>query len=209
MQMKSSARSFRWFCRFMLMVLAITAVWFFVPRRHEGIRAPLNERPHQELVLIDGRFFEPGGGTPFSGVVLDRYAGGELKSRTVVSNGVLEGLSQGWHTNGQMQVEEHFVAGTSHGLRTKWHPNGQKLSAIPIINGKLHGTFRSWHENGERAEEVELKAGQPDGLSKAWFPSGFQKSQVTLRNGKVVAQKFWKDGEYWEATTTPAPIARN
>ena len=134
----------------------------------------------------------------------------QLKSRSAVSNGLLHGLSQGWYTNGQQQVEEHFVAGTSHGLRTKWHPNGQKLSEVNILSGKLEGKFRSWHDNGAPAEEVELTHGQPDGLSKAWFPSGFLKSQVTLRNGKVVEKQFYKDGEYREPTTSsPGQLSSN
>lgn len=102
------------------------------------------------------------------------------------------------------------MAGTSHGLRIKWHPNGQKLSEVTIGSGNLQGTFRSWHENGGRAEEVELKDNQPDGLSRSWFPSGFLKSQVMLRNAKVIDQKFWKDGEYKEATpSSPRQLSGN
>jgi antitoxin component YwqK of YwqJK toxin-antitoxin module len=154
-----------------------------------------------------GAWFSPGETRGFTGFLLDTYDDGALKSRSAVSNGLLHGLSQGWHTNGQQQVEEHFVAGTSHGLRTKWHSNGQKLSAINIVNGNLQGTFRTWHENGERAEEVELKDGQPDGLSRSYFPSGFLKSQVTLQNGKVVEQRLWTEGEYRQPTPAePTPM---
>jgi antitoxin component YwqK of YwqJK toxin-antitoxin module len=200
----------RWLCLIFVTALAIAVALVFVSHHRENVHAPLHERSLAELILKDSRLFEPDGVTPFSGVVFATYDGGELKSRSTVSNGLLHGLSQGWHTNGQQQVEEHFVTGTSHGLRTKWHPNGQKLSEVAIVSGKLQGTFRSWHENGERAEEVELKNGQPDGPSKAYFPSGFLKSQVTLRNGKVVGQKFWKDGEYREATTSgPVQLSGN
>ncbi len=214
MTMKSGAPNRRrplfWLCLIIVTALAIAVAFFFVPRHRESFHAPLNERARGELILKESRFFESDGVTPFSGVVFATYDGGELKSRSTVSNGLLHGLSQGWHTNGQQQVEEHYVAGTSHGLRTKWHPNGQKLSEVTVVVGKLQGTYRSWHENGERAEEVELNDGQPDGLARAYFPSGFSKSQVTLRNGKVVDQKFWKDGEHREATTSgPGPISRN
>lgn len=157
-----------------------------------------------------GRWYAPEQTNAFTGLLLDTYDDGAAKSRSTVSNGWLHGLSQGWHTNGQHQVEEHFVAGTSHGLRTKWHPNGQKLSEVTIGSGNLQGTFRSWHENGGRAEEVELKDNQPDGLSRSWFPSGFLKSQVMLRNAKVIDQKFWKDGEYKEATpSSPRQLSGN
>ena len=181
------------------------AVVLFVATRHRPLpTAPLTEVHRKNLELRAGGWYAPGDTNGFTGFLLDTYDDGALKSRSAVSNGLLHGLSQGWHTNGQQQVEEHFVAGTSYGLRTKWHPNGQKLSEVNVVSGKLQGPFRSWHENGEPAEEVELKDGQPDGLSKAYFPSGFLKSQVTLRNGKVADQQFYKDGEYREPTT-PRP----
>jgi len=148
------------------------------------------------LTFQAGHWLLPGTTNAFTGFLLDTYDDGARKSLSAVSNGLLHGLSIGWHTNGQQQVEEHFVLGVSHGLRTKWHPNGQKLSEVAIVDGQLQSTFRTWHENGVLAQEVQLKDGQPDGLSKAYFPSGYQKSQVTLRNGKVVEQQFWKDGEH-------------
>lgn len=188
----------------------LVGVIFLTIRHRPVIREPFPEVHRKNLELRTGSWFAPEQTNGFTGLLFDTYDDGAMKSRSAVSNGLLQGLSEGWHTNGQQQVEEHFVAGTSHGLRTKWHPNGQMLSEVPVVEGKLHGTFRSWHENGERAEEVELKDGQPDGLSKAWFPSGFQKSQVTLRNGKVVEQKFWKDGEFKEATATgPGLVSGN
>ena len=162
------------------------------------------ETHRTNLLFQTGRWQLPGATNGFTGLLLDTYEDGARKSLSMVSNGLLHGRSVGWHTNGQQQVEEHFVAGTSHGLRAKWHPNGQKLSEVNIVNGQLQGTFRSWHENGEPAEIVELKDGQPEGLSKSYFPSGFLKSQVTLRNGKVVEQNFWRDGENREAVTSDA-----
>ena len=185
-----------------VLVSVLGGAIFLATRERPLPVAPILEVHRTNLVLQAGCWFAPGQTNGFTGLLLDTYDDGAMKSRSTVSNGLLHGLSQGWHTNGQQQVEEHFVAGTSHGLRTKWHPNGQKLSEATIVSGKLQGTYRSWHENGERAEEVELHDGQPDGLSKAYFPSGLLKSQVTLRNGKVVDQKFWKDGEYREAPTS-------
>ncbi|NOS71210.1 MAG: toxin-antitoxin system YwqK family antitoxin [Verrucomicrobia bacterium] len=193
-----------------VLVFVLVGVIFLAIRHRTVIREPLPEVHRKNLELRAGSWFAPGQTNGFTGLLFDTYDDGAMKSRSAVSNGLLQGLSEGWHTNGQQQVEEHFVAGTSHGLRTKWHPNGQMLSEVPVVEGKLSGTFRSWHENGERAEEVELKDGQPDGLSRAWFPSGYQKSQVTLQNGKVVEQKFWKDGEFKEAAATgPGLVSGN
>ncbi len=78
--------------------------------------------------------------------------------------------------------------------------DGTKVSEATIVEGRLHGSFRRWHPNGEPVEEVQLKEGQPDGLAKAYFPNGSMKSRTTMQIGKVVEQKFWKDGEYRDTT---------
>lgn len=182
-------------------VVTFLATWPFSPTA-----APIVEAHRNHLELREGRWFAPGQSNGFTGLLLDTYDNGAMKSCSTVSNGWLHGVSEGWHTNGQKQVEEHFVNGSSHGWRTKWHSNGQKLSEVLVADGKLEGTFRSWHENGRRAEEIGLKDGQPDGPSKAYFPSGFLKSQVTLRHGAVVEQKFWQDGEYKEPDNAPSIV---
>src|SRR5207247_3855370 len=61
-----------------------------------------------DLVLQDGRLHRLGEATSFSGLMIQRYANGGLQSRSTVFEGLLDGLSEGWFTNGQLQVSEHF-----------------------------------------------------------------------------------------------------
>ncbi len=159
---------------------------------------PLPELHLTNLVQRGDRWLVAGTTNAFTGLLLDTYEDGSKKSRSAVSNGLLNGPSFGWHTNAQLQVEEHFVAGNSHGLRTKWHPNGRKLSEANVVEGRFQGVFRRWHDNGAIAEEMELKDGKPDGVSRAYYPSGFAKSRATLRGGRMVEQIFWNDGEHRE-----------
>ncbi len=147
------------------------------------------------LVQHAGQWCPKGQTNPFTGVLLDTYADGVLKSRSTVTNGRLEGISLGYYTNGQMQVEEHYTAGTSDGLRTKWHLNGQKLSEVNVVKGKLQGVFRRWDEQGALTEEMPLRDGQGEGLARAYYSSGFIKAEAQLKAGKVVDQHSWKDGE--------------
>jgi antitoxin component YwqK of YwqJK toxin-antitoxin module len=161
---------------------------------------PALEVPSSNLVLLDGRLYRKSEtNVPFTGLMVEKYSPQSLKSRSMISNGVLQGLSEGWHTNGQLQVRESFQKGVSHGLRTKWHENGAKLSEGMVVEGKLQGPFRRWHENGQLAEEMNLKEGAPDGLTRSYYPSGFVKAQARLKGGEVSEQKFWKDGELNEA----------
>lgn len=133
--------------------------------------------------------------TPFTGFLVEGYTDGAIRSRSAVSNGLLEGLSVGWYTNGQPQVEEEFRAGKSHGRRSKWYPDGRIMSEGRTMNGELEGHFRRWHENGTIAEEMSLHRGQPDGILRAYYPSGFIKAEARVQDGKVLEQKFWNDGE--------------
>lgn len=160
-----------------------------------------------QLHLRNGKLCYNAETNAFTGWLLEGYEGGSLKSRSAVSNGWLQGLSEGWHTNGQLQVTETFGEGVSHDVRTKRYANGNKLSEAVIVDGRLHGPFRRWHENGAPTEEVEMKDGQSDGIAKAYFPDGSLKSQTTLKSGTIIEQRIWKDGECSESTAetrTPA-----
>lgn len=178
-------------------LLAVGALLFFRPSL-PPLPVPetaLPQYPRAELQLRDGRLHRLAETNAFTGWMVEHYEDGALRSRSALSNGLLHGLSEGWHTNGQLQVTETFREGVSHGLRSKWHPSGSKLSEGQIVDGKFNGVFRKWHENGVLAEQLEFVNGQPAGLSLAYFPSGSLKARVTLKAGQVAEQQFWKDGE--------------
>ena len=167
----------------------------------------LPEVPRASLVLKDGRLHRPAQSAPFTGTVVEHYAPGRLQSRSVISNGVLHGLSEGWHTNGVRQVAEPFVHGVSDGVRLKWYPTGARHSEAVIVGGKLNGPFRRWHENGQLAEQIELRNDLPHGESLAYFPSGCLKARARMAEGKVLATETFQDGEVKAAPTVAAAEA--
>jgi len=147
------------------------------------------------LELRDGVLLDQG--KPFTGFVLEHHDDGSLKSRSSVSNGLLEGLSQGWHANGKLQVSETYVRGISHGIRTKYHESGAKLSTVEVVHGQTQGIFERWFENGRLSERVELTNGVPHGESLAFHPDGSLKARVRMNQGEVVENRFWAPGEHW------------
>lgn len=178
---------------------------------HAVATAPITgpEVRREALVLRDGKYYQPNAAVPFTGVLTEFYPKGMRQSRSIIANGLLEGLSEGWYTNGQKQVEEHFHAGVSHGLRLKWHENGRKLAEANIVNGKLEDVFRRWHDNGVLAEEIHLRGGNPDGLARAFYPSGSLKTEARLKDGNLVDQKTWADGESPVHADAPARMPAN
>src|SRR5262245_50781106 len=97
-----------------VVLVSILGVTLFLAIRYRAPRRPpLPEVHRTKLELRAEGWYAPGEARGFTGFLLDTYGDGALKSRSAVSNGLLHGLSQGWYTNGQQQVEEHFLAGTS------------------------------------------------------------------------------------------------
>ena len=176
-------------------LLAFAVVGFLVLCGFWFSPAKVPEAPRAELVLQQGRLFRPGQTAPFTGLMTELYPSGAKKSRSMIVNGLLHGISEGWHTNGQLAVREHFQKSVSHGLRTKWFAGGSKMSEANVVHGQLQGTFRRWHENGVLAELIEMRNGNVEGLSRAYYPSGFLKAQARMQDGRLVEQRFWPDGE--------------
>ena len=181
----------------LIMVLALILFrWHHSPGPVPGTRtAPLVEVNRTNLLRSHDLWFPNGSTNPFTGILVDFYPGGGRMSRSAVSNGQLEGLSEGWFTNGQQQVRENYRTNVADGLRTRWYPDGQKMSECTIVSGQIQGVFRRWHQDGSLAEEIPMRDGQPEGVGRVYYPSGCLAMEVERHSGKVVKQQEWKDGE--------------
>ena len=179
--------------------LAIVAVAVLLATR--AGRTPPREVLRSDLDLREGVLYLHGSKQPFTGLLVEDFSKGVRKLAIDLRHGKVEGRSHGWFENGQMEVEETFVAGVSHGLRTRWHANGQKKSEEHIEHGVVTGRYIEWHDNGQKAVEMTLKDGHPDGLVEAWHPDGTLKSQTRFESGKIVKREFFP------ASLTPAKAA--
>jgi antitoxin component YwqK of YwqJK toxin-antitoxin module len=177
------------------LIVASAAVWFFAPHKSAAPK-PTIGLTREHLTLRDGRLYVNGADTPFDGFLVEKYPNGALKSRSAIAQGKLNGLSEGWHTNGVLQVREHFVADVSDGLREKFYDTGARLSEAQIVHGQIDGLFRRWDEQAELVEEIRMTNGQPDGEAWAFYPSGFVKARAQMQSGKLVARQSWNDGEW-------------
>lgn len=169
--------------------LALVMVYLSPRRRPDASPPPVVEVDRKELVLQDGHLVRNGESNAFTGLMLEFYPDGTLQSRSAVSNGVLHGLSEGWHTNGVLAVQETFVLGRSEGIRTKWDPASNRIAESSIHDAKIHGFHREWHANGRLILEASMSEGQPHGLVRKWSPEGVLIGQWTLSNGVVVESR--------------------
>lgn len=164
--------------------LAIRAWW-------TPTREVLREVVRGDLDLREGVLYVHGAKEPFQGVLIEDFSKGVRKLAIDIRQGRADGVSRGWFENGQLEVEETFVAGVSHGLRTRWHANGKKKSEEHIEHGVVTGRYVEWFDNGQKAVEMVLQAGHPEGLAEAWYPDGTRKSQTQFADGKIVKREFF------------------
>ena len=153
------------------------------------------EHTVDQVTRRDGKLCDKTDGQPVTGWLVERTVDASLKSKSWLSNGILNGISEGWYTNGAMQVREYFIGGVANGPVTRWNEDGSKRSEGTAHDGKLEGVFRGWHPSGQLAEEVTFHDGTPDGISRAWHPDGSLKAEVRHSKGTIVARHYWKPGE--------------
>lgn len=149
------------------------------------------EASRQQLVRRGARMYFGDETNAFTGLMIDRYPSAAMQSRSTLRDGLLHGISEGWFTNGVLQVREYFTNGVSHGLREKFYPSGRRLSEAPVVAGKINGTFRRWHLDGELAEEIAMHDNQPHGESRSFHPDGSVKARAMVEHGKVIEQQFY------------------
>ena len=172
-------------------VMILVMLWSWYGRE----KTSLPEALRSELTSRDGLLFQELGTQPFTGFMIESYKDGILKSRSQVVEGLLHGVSDGYHPNGQIQVREHFEKNISHGLRTKWFASGIKMSEATVVEGQMDGTFQRWDETGTLVEQIALRAGKAHGFSRAFYPSGYLKAQASMQDGEVISQQSWPDNE--------------
>ena len=178
----------------------LAALVLMIAAFYIGLTRDVGVKPPEPIVLKlsdirkeNDLIYAPDETAPFTGVVVDYYKDGTLKSQTAVSEGMLQGLSEGWHENGQLQVKESFEKGVAHGLRQKWRQDGSRESEGTIQNGQFEGAFRKWHPNGQLAEEMQMTNGVAHGEAHSWHENGSIKAKVTLDHGEVVEQEFFEE----------------
>lgn len=177
-----------------ILTLTITGAltWRKAPRA-SGIPSSEKEVPRGEVHRVNGLLVRQGQTAPFTGIMVENHPRGSRKLEIEVRNGLLDGSSKGWYSNGQIEIDETFAADFSEGPRTRWYSNGVKRSVAHIRHGQLEGSYTEWHDNAQKAVVMTMEKGKPHGSVEAWHRSGALKSRSTLDHGKVVSQQFFDD----------------
>jgi len=158
----------RWFLVSGFLAAAVLTV-ILKPWQRELV--PAEQVSRNQLVLQQGRLMKTSQTNAFTGLMVEFYPDGTLQSRSAVSNGLLHGVSEGWHTNGVLAITEVFVSGTSHGTRTKWDAASNRIAETDIREGEIEGLNPVLEFLALRGRSYSV-IGSDDLVT--WVPASFQ-----------------------------------
>ena len=128
-----------------------------------------NEVPSYKLVERQGITYQVNSEKPFTGtsveyyvdtIIKDQFEERVLWKRTTYKDGVLDGLYESFHPNGQTGVRENYKLGSEHGLHEVFYKNGQSQETGNYIVGKKDGLWEKYNKyNGDILKTEEYKNG--------------------------------------------------
>lgn len=119
-------------------------------------------------------------GKPLTGTVVRSFTGGQFKSAFV--NGLLNGESQGFYSNGKPEHSISFKNNKKEGAFKKFDENGKVIAQSNYKNDKLEGDFITYYPNGT----VFLKETYHNDLLNG-------AKEIRYENGQLKSQSFYKD----------------
>lgn len=77
------------------------------------------------------------------------YPNGQLKSRTIYSNGLLHSNMEKFYESGELQYSVGYFYGKKNGFERWYYSNGQIKSESMFNSGELTGKITRWSKNGK------------------------------------------------------------
>ena len=107
-------------------------------------------------------------------------------------NGKIEGLSKGWHKDGNKKFETYYKGGKLDGLSIWWYENGQKQAEIDYIDGLRNGDAKWWDEKeGYLTCTEKVQNDLKEGPTNWFYKSGAKKEVSHFKAGKYNGISTW------------------
>lgn len=103
----------------------------------------------------DGLVYREGIESPFTGRIIDRFEGGQVKIDSSYLDGHPHGIQVRYYDNGKPALEASFDKGRLSGIKSRWWENGLIREEEYWSEGKYRGR-RLWDETGRLTKEEML-----------------------------------------------------
>jgi hypothetical protein len=99
-------------------------------------------------------------GVLFTGVIVERYESGAVRS------------------------ERSYRDGLEHGRHIGWWPNGDRAFDYTYRDGLMEGVAREWFEDGTPFRVFTYRAGHEEGQQQMWYADGSLRASYVVRDGR-------------------------
>jgi antitoxin component YwqK of YwqJK toxin-antitoxin module len=158
--------------------------------------SPTPEIPSDKLVERQEVTYQVNSEKPFTGtsveyfidtIIKDQFEERVLWKRITYKDGVLNGLFESFHPNGQLEFRKNYKNGKQDGLYELFSENGQLLDRENYKNGReVSKTRFYYHENGQLIRKGNYKDGKLDGLSETFDEKGQLRVKYCYKNDEKV-----------------------
>jgi antitoxin component YwqK of YwqJK toxin-antitoxin module len=124
-------------------------------------------------------------GKLFSGILVENYPDGKVKSQTEYFQGKKWGKELKWYYAGQLYTERFYKGGMKDSINTGYWANGNKKFEYEFSTGNYDGSFKEWYPNGKISIWMNYKNGKEDGSQKGWRENGKLFINYVVKNGKT------------------------
>jgi antitoxin component YwqK of YwqJK toxin-antitoxin module len=147
----------------------------------------------------------------FSGIIIERYANGNIKR----SGNYLSGKEEGWQTmyynSGAISEKRYYRLGEKDSVHTGWWDNGHLRFEYHFSHGAYEGDFKEWYTTGQPYKHIHYVKGTDD-QGIGWRENGKLYMNYIMRDGRrygVVNPNLCytvkdEQGEYANASTARA-----
>lgn len=125
------------------------------------------------------------------------YNTGVVKEKAVYTNGKLNGLLEGWFTNGNKWYTDTYVDGKLNGLSTGYFYNGLLRKKTMYKDDKKNGEEKGYTSTGYLSYIGNFADDEQDGLLTYYFANGNKQDEVKYTKGKAEGtyKSYYKDGK--------------
>ena len=131
----------------------------------------LGEIAAQDVVLKDGKYYQSDGKL-YSGVYKEFGPSNFLVSENNISQGLFDGLSLFYYSNGTKKEQRSYKEGKKDGLWINWNEQGMKTAEARFHDGKKDGYWYIWDEKGTKRYEMFYIHGEKKGTWYIWDENG-------------------------------------
>lgn len=103
---------------------------------------------------------------------IERYDQGQIKRRSQLVNGKIEGKMTDYYPDGSIRGERHFINDRQTG-RTVWYFRNGKVKEVQyFVDNKKQGGDTIWYETGEIQFTVDFQDSKKNGYFRKWSKEG-------------------------------------